>query len=605
MQLNHTQKNYIKKYIKEQTIDELCQNLNLSKETIISYLSKKWGQEKLNAYLAKNTLAVKVETESNLNVKDFLKNHWLNLMVITILIILTYSNALTNAFLSDDLAEIARNPRVGDFSYIFSHPFGFIRLLLNYFAFHLGRLNPIFFRLINYGFHLGSALILYIILTRLANKKVALFAAAIFAVHPGFAEAVVWISGGTYPQYAFFFLLSFLLYILSKNNIRIYLISVVVFSFAFMSHPVMPLSLFLVFLVYEYAFGDIKRNWKKSLPFLGLSIAYVFINLSVLPEREITLQSVHYQESGIDNPLLLIPTAVSSYMELLFFPKILTLYHSELAFNSFGFLLRVILTGLILAGTIFSFKKNRVIFFWLSLFWLSLSPTLTPFRLNWIVAERYLYLPSLGIIIPFAMLLDYFSENKKLKYFIYTFLTLIIILLSVRTIIRNIDWKNEDSLWIATGQTSPSSPNNHNNLGDVYGRLGDKQRALQEFQTAILLKPNYGDAYHNLANTYRELGQLDKALENYQKATQINPKLWQSYQNMAAIYFSVKEYDKALDSINQAIKINPTNINLRNNLGMIYLGKGEKDKAKEIFSLVLAADGQNQMAQAGLIEASK
>ncbi|MBI4039046.1 tetratricopeptide repeat protein, partial [Candidatus Daviesbacteria bacterium] len=250
-------------------------------------------------------------------------------------------------------------------------------------------------------------------------------------------------------------------------------------------------------------------------------------------------------------------------------------------------------------------KKNKFLFFWLSFFLIALSPTLTPFKLNWIVAERYLYLPSLGIFAGVAFLLDKLAQKRQHKYIIYALFTLTIILLSSRTIMRNIDWKNEDNLWIATGKTSPSSPNTHNNLGDVYGRLGDKQTALREFQKAIELKPNYGDAYHNLGNTYRELGQADKALENYQKALEFNPKLWQSYQNIASLYFQSKQFDKALDFIQKGVLINPKNINLRVNLGIVYLAIGEKKKAKEIFDLVLSVDPQNQFAKQGIMESNK
>lgn len=533
------------------------------------------------------------------------KNHRVNLSILTLLVAVTFTNALNNAFLSDDLAEIVQNPGVGQFSYIFTHPFGFIRILLNYFAFHLGGLNPIFFRLINYGFHLGSVFLIYAILNSLYNKRVAIITAVIFAIHPGISEAVVWISGGTYPQYTFFFLLSFFLYILSKNSLKLYWTSVLVFSLAFMSHPVMPLGLFVVFLIYEICFGDIKKNWIRSIPYFLIAISYVLINFSVLPERTTTLQSVHYQEKGIDNPFVLIPVAISSYLELIFFPKTLTLYHSELAFGQIQFLIRAIVTLSLLVGTIISFKKNRNIFFWLSLFWLALAPTLTPFRFNWIVAERYLYLASLGIIVPIAYLLERLAKKKQYKYAVYGFVTLAVILLSTRTIIRNIDWKNEDNLWIATGKTSPSSPNTHNNLGDVYGRWGNKERSLQEFQTAIALKPNYADAYHNAGNVYRELGQFDKALEYYQKAVSLNPLLWQSYQNIAAIYFDQKQYQKALEHIQKAIQINPKNINLYNNLAVVYLVSGDKEKAKEVFSQILSADPQNQFARQGLIEASK
>ena len=535
-----------------------------------------------------------------------MKNNWVYLLFLIVLIFITYGNSLNNVFLSDDLAEIVQNPNVGNLEFaITTHPFGFIRLILYFLAYHLGGLNPAVFRIINIGFHTGCVILIYALLNLLYQRKVAIFVAGVFAVHPAISEAVVWISGGMYPQYTFFFLLSFLFYLLSDKAKKYYIFSVLAFLLALMSHPQMPLALFLIFPLWEFSFGNLKRNWSKTIPFLILSISYVIINLGALPERTTTLQSTHYQERGIDNPFLLIPIAITSYFELIFWPKTLTLYHSELAFGPIQFIIRFLGTLLFFIGIAISFFKNRKIFFWLCLFFIGLAPTLTPFRLNWIVAERYLYLPSLGIITLFTLGLFKLEKIIKLKWFIPILFFAVIAILSVRTIIRNIDWKNEDNLWIATGKTSPSSPNTHNNLGDVYGRWGDKERALKEFQKAIELKPNYGDAYHNLANTYTELGETDKALENYHMAIKYNPNLWQSYQNIAAIYFQAKQYDKSLEYIQKAIQINPKNLNLYNNLGIVYLVSGQKDKAKETFNTVLGADPKNELARRGLIEVGK
>lgn len=526
-------------------------------------------------------------------------------LLLFFLILLTYINSLNNAFLSDDLAEIVQNPAIGNFSSVLAHPYGAIRPFLYWLVFNIFGLNQILFRLINVFFHIGSTILIFAIFKKLYSEKLALFVSAIFAIHPAIAEGVVWISGGMYPQYTFFFLLSFLFYLLSKNHKKYYFFSILAFLLSFMSHPQMPLALFLIFPLWEISFGNFKKNWKKSVPFVIISICYVLVALSSLPERETTLQTVHYQEKGIDNIFVLIPMAVTSYFELIFFPKNLTLYHSELNFGPIQFTIRAILTAVFLAGILFAFKKHKFTFFWLSLFLIALSPTLTPFRLNWIVAERYLYLPMLGILAPVCFWLINLLEKFKLKKWDYIILSLLVITLATRTILRNIDWKNEDNLWIATGKTSPSSPNTHNNLGDVYGRWGQKERSLQEFQTAIALKPNYADAYHNSANVYRELGRLDKSLENYQLALKFNPNLWQSYQNIAAIYFSEKQYDKALENIQKAITLNPKNVPLRLNLGIIYLVSDNKEKAKEAFMSVLALDPQNQPAQAGLAEASK
>ncbi len=551
--------------------------------------------------------------------KDWVKTNRFYLLILLFLTFATYTNSLNNAFLSDDLAEIVNNPNLEKLSWVLtSHPFGFIRLLIYWAVLHTAGLNQFFFRFSNLLLHIGSTFLIFAILNKLYSKRFALIVSSIFAVHPAISEAVVWISGGGYPQYSFFFLASFFLYIRNKKG-KSYLLSLLFYVFSFMSHPQMPLALCLVYPLYEFCFGEnFKKNWKKTIPFIFIAITYVLISFGALPERVNTLQTVNYQEKGIDNIFVLIPTAITSYFELIFFPKDLTLYHSELFFGTISFIVRSAITLLFLGSIIYFFKKNKKMFFWMSFFLLALAPTLTPFRLNWIVAERYLYLPILGILVLVGMGIDKLLENKKTKPVIYTIFVVVLLLFSIRTILRNIDWKNEDNLWVATGKTSPSSPNTHNNLGDVYGRQGDKQRSLQEFLTAISIKPNYADAYHNAGNVYRELGQTEKALEFYQKASQLNPYLWQSYQNIAAIYFdsarteatiSAKEanqkYNLALENMQKALKVNPNNINLVYNLGIVYLSMGDKQKAKEIFGAILSADPNNQTVAAAYAEASK
>ena len=604
MPLSHNQKNYLKKNIRKEGLNAVAEKLNTDPKDILEYLRKRWSREKVDAFLERPSANPPHGREIS---KKWFQNNWLSFLLLFILVLVTYANSANNTFVSDDIAEIAQKREISQFSYIFTHPFGFIRLILYWLIFQLGDLNPFGFRLINFFFHSGNVFLIFILFNLLySSRKLAFVVAAIFAVHPAISEAVVWISGGSYPQYSFFFLISFILYILSKSRgLKYYWASVLIFSFALMSHPQMPLPLFFIFPLYEFAFGSLRKNWFKVFPFLGISLAYVFINIGALPERTTTLQSVHYQEKGVDNLFVLLPIAISSYFELIFFPKTLTLYHSELAFGTFQFIVRSLVTIIFIASIFLFLKKNKSLFFWLSFFLLSLSPTLTPFRLNWIVAERYIYLPSLGIFAAVGLGLIKLSKLKQFKWVSLSLFILVLILLSARTIMRNIDWKNEDNLWIATGKTSPSSPNTHNNLGDVYGRWGDKQKALQEFQTAILLKPNYADAYHNLANTYVELQQLDLALENYQKAISFNPNLWQSNQNIASIYYQQKNYDKALEYIQKALAINPKNINLWNNLGIVYLIMGNNEKAREVFNQVLSLDPQRQLSSQDLVELSK
>lgn len=287
--------------------------------------------------------------------------------------------------------------------------------------------------------------------------------------------------------------------------------------------------------------------------------------------RVSAVESQTYQAGGgMYNPLIQIPVAIGSYLKLIFWPAGLTLYQTEMAFSQGQYIIFLLIFLIFLGAVIWSYRKNKNVFFWLVFFVITLLPTLTPFKISWIVAERYIYLGTLGIIVVVAMLFDRFIKlNENSKMVGYFALVIIVASLSVRTIFRNKDWKSEDSLWIATAQVAPSGQQIHNNLGDVYARQGDLGKAVEEFKKAIEINPNYADAYHNLGNTYQQMGQFDLAVVNYQKALSINPHLWQSYQNMAAIYFNAGDFPKALENIKKAAEINPTDENLKQNVQVI------------------------------------
>ncbi|MBI5465430.1 tetratricopeptide repeat protein [Candidatus Gottesmanbacteria bacterium] len=510
------------------------------------------------------------------------------------LVFAVYLNSLGNDFVSDDIGTIRDNPLINKIDYIFYFRFN-PTSVLNFLVHQLFGLNPLFYRFINILAHFGSAWLIFILLSLLQNPPVPLFAAAIFAVHPLLTESITWISGGVYCQSAFLILLSLLNYLLYQQNrkkVFLYLSSVALFVFAFLTNNkliIFPLILFS----YELSRKTLGNNWLKIVPYALVSLFGAFYLFGLLGPRMALLETSFYQQPGINNPFYQIPIAVTSYLQLIFWPKDLTLYHSEMSFTQTEFLIRFIIFITFIIFIIVSSFKNRPVFFWLSFFLIALLPTLTPWRVSWIVAERYVYLSSLGIFVAVAMTIVKLAkifQNQRLSFFL---LGIILALLSVRTIIRNADWKNQDTLWLATAKTSPSSPQNHNNLGDYYGRQGNLEKAVEEFKKAIELLPGYADAYHNLANTYQQMGRTQEALENYQKAVTFNPNLWQSYHYLSAIYFGEGKYDSALENLQKAITVNPQNANLYTNLGIVYLKMGEKQKAKEVFQKALNLDPGN------------
>jgi tetratricopeptide (TPR) repeat protein len=145
----------------------------------------------------------------------------------------------------------------------------------------------------------------------------------------------------------------------------------------------------------------------------------------------------------------------------------------------------------------------------------------------------------------------------------------IVLLLCIRTVVRNFEWVSEDSLWTATLRESPEDPHSWNNMGDVYSRHGELQQSLDSFTEATKLDSNYADAYHNIGNTYIQMKDYDAAIPFFQKAVSLNPNLWQSYQDLAGIAVEKGNNSQALDYIEKALKIDPTNQTLKENEQML------------------------------------
>ena len=71
----------------------------------------------------------------------------------------------------------------------------------------------------------------------------------------------------------------------------------------------------------------------------------------------------------------------------------------------------------------------------------------------------------------------------------------------------------------------PDWPEAHNNLGVALGSLGRFKEAVQEHAEAVRLKPDYAGALYNLAYAYRKTGDKKSAMDTYEKLKAINPSM--------------------------------------------------------------------------------
>ena len=137
-------------------------------------------------------------------------------------------------------------------------------------------------------------------------------------------------------------------------------------------------------------------------------------------------------------------------------------------------------------------------------------------------------------------------------------------------------------------KTDPNHTDANNNLGLIFKKLGENQKAIGYFEKAISIDPNYVIALNNLGIIFKELRENQKAIDYFEKAIAINPNFANALNNLGIIFQELRENQKAKDCYEKAIAINPNYVNALNNLGTIFQALGENQKAKGCYEKAIA-----------------
>ena len=106
-------------------------------------------------------------------------------------------------------------------------------------------------------------------------------------------------------------------------------------------------------------------------------------------------------------------------------------------------------------------------------------------------------------------------------------------------------------------QLKPDYPEAHNNRGIVLQELERFDEALQSYDRAIQLKPDYPEAYNNRGIALQELRRFDEALQSYDRAIQLKPDYPEAHYNRGNALKELRRLDEALQSYDRAIQLKP------------------------------------------------
>ena len=124
-------------------------------------------------------------------------------------------------------------------------------------------------------------------------------------------------------------------------------------------------------------------------------------------------------------------------------------------------------------------------------------------------------------------------------------------------------------------------------LGEAYWRLKQTAKAIEAYQQALHINPEYAEAWYNLGVAYGRAGQTAKAIEAHQQALRINPEHAKAWYILGAIYARAGQTAKAIEACQQALRINPEDAKAWHILGLAYGQAGQAAKAINAYQQAL------------------
>jgi tetratricopeptide (TPR) repeat protein len=87
--------------------------------------------------------------------------------------------------------------------------------------------------------------------------------------------------------------------------------------------------------------------------------------------------------------------------------------------------------------------------------------------------------------------------------------------------------------------------------GNAYGKKKEYDRAIADFNQALLLNPKYAEAFNNRGIAYGNKKEYDRAIADFNQALLLNPKYAEAFNNRGITYYYKKEYARAIADFNQ------------------------------------------------------
>lgn len=519
-----------------------------------------------------------------------------------------YIPSLGNGFVAwDDPEYIYGNPNIKSFDlgWAFTAFVGGTWLPLTLLSFALDYsiwgLDPFGFHLTNSILHSLNTFLLAVLATRLAKGVdkgigpkglflMAIAAGLLFGIHPTHVESVAWATERKDVLNALFFLLGLHAYVSYSKALKPgwYVLTLIFFVLSILSKAMtvtMPLVLLIMdFYPLQRLNAGIKRILIEKLPFFALSLAAGLV--SIWSQSAHSLSTI--EEMPLFARLFVAVRGVLFYIYKTLCPLDLApLYPLDLMMTVADVRLILYVSGLlaITAFTVFMMKKTRALLGAWAYYVATLLPVIGILQVGkQAAADRYTYLPSMGLVLLAAAGLGWLV-HKKTKAFAPVFAALIAVsaALSLLTVRQTEIWKDTLSLWTQEIKVYPALGDGYIHRGVTYVYLGRFNEGIADITKGIELKPGKKrlliDAYSTRGVAYGNVGRVPDAISDFTNVLLLDPKNKLMYLNRASAYMQQKEYMQAIADFQKAVALEPIDGASYTELGRAYAQAGDRESA--------------------------
>jgi tetratricopeptide (TPR) repeat protein len=458
-------------------------------------------------------------------------------VVVTILVAaLAYANAVANDFALDDGGVIVRNALVHDWRGVwraFATPYwpdggGQYRpLTIAHFTadWVLSGGDPRWFHALNVAWHAAASLAAWAVLRGLLSAGGALGAALLFAVHPVHVEAVANVVGRAeliaatgvltalwlHRRGSAWAAVPFALGLCAKESAIVFLGLAPLLDLAAGTLPRAP--------------RDVARRYGASV---AVAVAFIAAMLWVLRGGAVSSAEYLWGGVGAGQRILTMVAVLPHVARLLVFPVDLSADYSPAYLRFFdgvdlAFLAGVALSAAYLLALPAVWRRDRAAFVGLAWIPVAWSPVANvAFASGVILAERTLYLPSVGVVLLAGVALERLARRRR--GLALAGAAVVLGAATGRTWTRTPVWRDNRTLVVRTATDHPEAYWIHAAMGNLWIRIGDRAAAAREFDRALTLFPRNPEVWEMAGENRRAIGDLAAADSLFTRGLALAPR---------------------------------------------------------------------------------